>query len=196
MLSASHMHVCSQHIKTTLGSLGAGWELTEDAFVSQTPYGQLPFTNIIANLNSSASRRLVLACHYDSKYYPPQWHGREFQGATDSAAPCAMMLELARTLDEELKAQKVVARSMWLKVATYNNLKGILHITGPSACLCLSVEMPQSLLWAVDRLFIWGRVLVVVVVASTDMRCGRGSHASHTTTTTTPLMALSWGKKV
>lgn len=100
--------VCSQHIKLALGSLGAGWEVTEDKFVSQTPYGPLPFANLIATLNPSAKRRLVLACHYDSKYYPPQWHGREFQGATDSAVPCAMMLELVRALDEELKAQKVV----------------------------------------------------------------------------------------
>lgn len=83
--------------------------MTEDKFASETPYGTLPFTNLVATLNSSANRRLVLACHYDSKYYPPQWHGREFQGATDSAVPCAMMLELARALDEELKAQKVVA---------------------------------------------------------------------------------------
>ncbi|XP_072313948.1 glutaminyl-peptide cyclotransferase [Eucyclogobius newberryi] len=95
-----------EHIKTTLSSLSAGWEVTEDRFMSQTPYGPLPFTNIIATLNPSAKRRLVLACHYDSKYYPPQFHGREFQGATDSAVPCAMMLELARALNEELKAQK------------------------------------------------------------------------------------------
>ncbi|KAF3844679.1 hypothetical protein F7725_007842 [Dissostichus mawsoni] len=94
------------HIKTVLAGLGAGWEVTEDKFMSQTPYGPLPFTNLVATLNSSATRQLVLACHYDSKYYPPQWHGREFQGATDSAVPCAMMLELARALDEELKAQK------------------------------------------------------------------------------------------
>lgn len=99
--------VCSQHIKTTLRSLGAGWEIVEDRFTSRTPYGPLPFANIIATLNPSAKRRLVLACHFDSKYYPPQWHGMEFQGATDSAVPCAMLLELARALDEELKAQKV-----------------------------------------------------------------------------------------
>lgn len=99
--------MCPQHIKTTLGSLGAQWDVTEDKFVSQTPYGPLPFTNLIATLNPSAKRRLVLACHYDSKYYPPQWHGREFQGATDSAVPCAMMLELARALDLDLKAHKV-----------------------------------------------------------------------------------------
>lgn len=101
-----YLIVSSQHIKTTLSSLGAGWEVTEDKFVSGTPYGRLPFSNIVATLNPSAKRRLVLACHHDSKYYSPQWQ-REFHGATDSAVPCAMMLELAQALDEELKAQKV-----------------------------------------------------------------------------------------
>lgn len=110
--------LCSQHIKATLRSLGAGWDVTEDKFRSETPYGPLPFTNLIATLNPSAKRRLVLACHHDSKYYPPQLHGVEFQGATDSAVPCAMMLELARALDEELKAQKVVT-CMWLKACSY-----------------------------------------------------------------------------
>lgn len=75
--------------------------------MSGTPYGRLPFNNIIATLDPSAKRRLVLACHHDSKYYSPQWQ-REFQGATDSAVPCAMMLELAQALDEDLKAQKVL----------------------------------------------------------------------------------------
>lgn len=102
-----YVRVFSQNISTTFRSLGAGWEVTTDRFESDTPYGRLPFTNLIATLNPSAKRRLVLACHYDSKYYPPQWHGKEFLGATDSAVPCAMMLELARALDEELKAQKV-----------------------------------------------------------------------------------------
>lgn len=74
--------------------------------MSGTPYGRLPFNNIVATLDPSAKRRLVLACHHDSKYYSPQWQ-REFHGATDSAVPCAMMLELAQALDEELKAQKV-----------------------------------------------------------------------------------------
>lgn len=90
-----------------MSSLGAGWEITEDKFLSGTPYGRLPFNNIVATLDPSAKRRLVLACHHDSKYYSPQWQ-REFHGATDSAVPCAMMLELAQALDEDLKAQKVL----------------------------------------------------------------------------------------
>ncbi|CAK6968010.1 glutaminyl-peptide cyclotransferase [Scomber scombrus] len=118
-----------QHIKTALGSLGAGWEVTEDSFVSQTPYSPLPFTNLIATLNPSAKRRLVLACHYDSKYYPPQWHGKEFQGATDSAVPCAMMLELAKALDEELKAQKSSDANLTLQLLFFDGEEALFQWT-------------------------------------------------------------------
>lgn len=118
-----------EHIKATLGSLGAGWQVTEDRFMSQTPYGALPFTNIIATLNPSAKRRLVLACHYDSKYYPPQFHGREFQGATDSAVPCAMMLELARALDEELKAQKSSNPKLTLQLLFFDGEEALFQWT-------------------------------------------------------------------
>ncbi|XP_020500675.1 glutaminyl-peptide cyclotransferase [Labrus bergylta] len=118
-----------EHIKTTLSSLGAGWEVTEDKFMSQTPYGSLPFTNIIGTLNPSAKRRLVLACHYDSKYYPPQWHGMEFQGATDSAVPCAMMLELARALDEELTAQKSSSPDLTLQLLFFDGEEALFQWT-------------------------------------------------------------------
>ncbi|XP_061698919.1 glutaminyl-peptide cyclotransferase isoform X2 [Syngnathoides biaculeatus] len=118
-----------QHVKTTLGSLGASWEVTEDKFRSETPYGSLPFTNIIATLNPSAKRRLVLACHYDSKYYPPQWHGREFLGATDSAVPCAMMLELARALDGELKNQKASIPNLSLQLIFFDGEEALFRWT-------------------------------------------------------------------
>ncbi|XP_057715609.1 glutaminyl-peptide cyclotransferase [Corythoichthys intestinalis] len=116
-----------QHIKTTLKSLGAGWEVTEDRFISQTPYGPLPFTNLIATLNPSAMRRLVLACHYDSKYYALQWHGIEFLGATDSAVPCAMMLELARALDGELKTQKASFANLTLQLIFFDGEEAFIH---------------------------------------------------------------------
>lgn len=99
--------ISPQRIKSTLSSLNAGWEVNEDRFQSWTPYGQMPFTNIIATLNPGAKRRLVLACHYDSKYFPSQWYGLDFLGATDSAVPCSMLLEMARALDKELKTLKV-----------------------------------------------------------------------------------------
>nr|XP_046269753.1 glutaminyl-peptide cyclotransferase [Scatophagus argus] len=133
-----------EHIKTTLGSLGAGWEVTEDKFVSQTPYGPLPFTNLIATLNPSAKRRLVLACHYDSKYYPPQWHGREFQGATDSAVPCAMMLELARALDGDLRAQKISSPNLTLQLLFFDGEEALFQWT-PTDSLYGSRHLAQKM---------------------------------------------------
>ncbi|KAG9336117.1 hypothetical protein JZ751_002464 [Albula glossodonta] len=129
-----------QHILSTLGALKAGWHMERDSFQSHTPYGPMTFTNIIATLNPSAKRRLVLACHYDSKYYPPQWHGREFLGATDSAVSCAMMLELARALDQELKTQKDSVADLTLQLlffdgeealfqwSSYDSLYGSRHL--------------------------------------------------------------------
>ncbi|XP_056411449.1 glutaminyl-peptide cyclotransferase-like [Hyla sarda] len=95
-----------QHIKQRLQSFQAGWLIEEDAFQSPTPYGYVAFSNVIATLNPSAQRHLVLACHYDSKLFSPQWDGKIFIGATDSAVPCAMLLELARALDYRLQQLK------------------------------------------------------------------------------------------
>lgn len=86
----------------------AGWVVEEDTFQGYTPYGYRTFSNIISTLNPSAKRHLVLACHHDSKYFGPQWDGRVFVGATDSAVPCAMLLELARALDSQLQSIKVL----------------------------------------------------------------------------------------
>ncbi|XP_034431824.1 glutaminyl-peptide cyclotransferase [Hippoglossus hippoglossus] len=141
---SSGSQAVQEHIKTTLGSLGAGWEVTEDKFRSQTPYGPLPFTNLVATLNPSAKRRLVLACHYDSKYYPPQWHGREFQGATDSAVPCAMMLEVARALDEELKTQKSSSPDLTLQLIFFDGEEALFHWT-PTDSLYGSRHLAQKM---------------------------------------------------
>ena len=80
-----------------------GFEVEEDSFTDQTPHGIKPFRNIIATHNPKACKRLVLACHYDSKYDPS---GR-FLGATDSAVPCAMLIEMARNLLPYLKEHRV-----------------------------------------------------------------------------------------
>ena len=59
------------------------------------------FTNIIATLNPTANRRLVLACHYDSKKM------KNFVGATDSAVPCAILLDIAINLRDKLSELKL-----------------------------------------------------------------------------------------
>ncbi|CAG2178056.1 unnamed protein product [Oppiella nova] len=78
------------------------WELDFDEFTDQTPYGHKSFTNIIATLNPKACKRLVLSCHYDSKLSA----SGIFVGATDSAVPCAMILQIAKSLDTYLKAHR------------------------------------------------------------------------------------------
>lgn len=52
----------------------------------------------VATHDPTARRFLVLACHFDSKFFAQF----EFIGATDSAVPCAMMMDLARTLNTKL----------------------------------------------------------------------------------------------
>ena len=76
---------------------GLGWEVRYDQFRDKTPVGDKQFTNIIATLNPGAPRRLVIACHYDSKLSPTG-----FLGATDSAVPCAQMINLATVMRRDL----------------------------------------------------------------------------------------------
>ncbi|XP_005190685.2 glutaminyl-peptide cyclotransferase isoform X1 [Musca domestica] len=76
------------------------WSVKLHSFHETVPIlGHLHFHNIVATLNPNAERYLVLACHYDSKYM----EGTEFLGATDSAVPCAMMLNLAKVLEQQLE---------------------------------------------------------------------------------------------
>ncbi|KAI8342096.1 hypothetical protein BC941DRAFT_369628 [Chlamydoabsidia padenii] len=74
------------------------WHIELDTFSAMTPLGEKNFTNIIVTKQPKAQHRLVLAAHYDSKYSP----NFEFIGATDSAVPCAILLSLAETLNDQL----------------------------------------------------------------------------------------------
>ncbi|PPQ98123.1 hypothetical protein CVT26_003167 [Gymnopilus dilepis] len=91
------------HIVSTLKALK--WHVELDEFTDRTPVGTKRFVNVIATKDPEASRRVVLSAHFDSKYFPtyPQ---NQFVGATDSAAPCAMMLDLAETLNPLLDKRK------------------------------------------------------------------------------------------
>ncbi|XP_016974890.1 glutaminyl-peptide cyclotransferase isoform X1 [Drosophila rhopaloa] len=101
--------IVRRYISQTLSDLG--WDVEVDSFHDEAPIkGKLHFHNIIATLNPKAERFLVLACHYDSKYMP----GVEFLGATDSAVPCAMLLNLAQVLQEQLKPLKKSKLSLML----------------------------------------------------------------------------------
>ncbi|KAI2653639.1 Glutaminyl-peptide cyclotransferase [Labeo rohita] len=111
-----------QHIFSQLSSLSAGWTLEENSFVSPTPKGDVTFTNVLAVLDPSAPRRLLLACHHDSKILPvdPKNPKRVFVGASDSAVPCAMILELATALDTQLKAIKQQRSAVTLQLVFFD----------------------------------------------------------------------------
>ncbi|KAK2795798.1 hypothetical protein FQN52_003648 [Onygenales sp. PD_12] len=78
------------------------WQIELQNSTSKTPATgdrDVPFVNLIAYrdppwADKGDSSRLTLAAHYDSKLTP-----EGFIGATDSAAPCAMILHAVRSID-------------------------------------------------------------------------------------------------
>jgi glutaminyl-peptide cyclotransferase len=81
------------------------WRIELHNSTSTTPVSngkEVPFVNFIATRDPPGAlegdvSRLALVAHYDSKLTPDG-----FIGATDSAAPCAMIMHIARSLDAAL----------------------------------------------------------------------------------------------
>jgi glutaminyl-peptide cyclotransferase len=85
------------------------WKLSFQNSSSVTPTSkgkEVPFRNFIATRDppwvegEGEVSRLALVAHFDSKLTP-----KNFIGATDSAAPCAMLLHAARGIDAALTAK-------------------------------------------------------------------------------------------
>ncbi|KAJ3993660.1 hypothetical protein F5050DRAFT_657547 [Lentinula boryana] len=82
---------------------GKAWHVEEDEFEGDTPFGKKKFVNVIATKDPRASRRLIVAAHFDSKYFASP--NDQFVGAIDSAFPCAVLLDLAESLDGMLESR-------------------------------------------------------------------------------------------
>lgn len=78
------------------------WTIEWQNSTSHTPVSggtELPFANLVFRreppwVKPGQANLLTLVAHYDSKYQPDG-----FIGATDSAAPCAMLLHVAQVVD-------------------------------------------------------------------------------------------------
>nr|CDS31630.1 glutaminyl peptide cyclotransferase [Hymenolepis microstoma] len=87
-----------KYIVTRLENIG--WDVELDTFTNLTVIGNVTFRNIIAINNRYAARRLVLACHYDSKMI------KNFYGTIDSAVSCAIMVNIADSLSKVFDSSK------------------------------------------------------------------------------------------
>ncbi|OMH79750.1 Glutaminyl-peptide cyclotransferase [Zancudomyces culisetae] len=76
----------------------SGFMVTFDNFTEQTPYGMKEFSNIIGIKTPAAKKRLLMAAHYDSKYFKEF----DFIGATDSSVPVALLLDLCKSVGPKL----------------------------------------------------------------------------------------------
>lgn len=46
-----------------------GWTVELDEFTDKTPYGEKRFANVVATKDPKAARRVILAAHFDSKFF-------------------------------------------------------------------------------------------------------------------------------
>lgn len=94
-----------QHFANWFGAHLPKWTIEFQNSTATTPATgdtQVPFVNFIITRDPPWAKagdvgRLALVAHYDSKLTPPG-----FIGATDSAAPCAIIMHAARSVDEAL----------------------------------------------------------------------------------------------
>lgn len=75
-------------------------QVNEDNFTPTTPRGPIAMKNIIAKFPGKSGKAIVITGHYDTKYYP----GRKFLGASDGGSSTGLLLELARVLAGQTRA--------------------------------------------------------------------------------------------
>ena len=83
---------CREFIVQELRSFG--YQVEDDAFTADTPYGPIKMHNLIARKGEGNRGAIVLASHYDTKLM----EGKNFVGANDAGSSTGLLLELARVL--------------------------------------------------------------------------------------------------
>jgi glutaminyl-peptide cyclotransferase len=110
-----------QHLVDFFSTKLPKWTIQYQNSTSKTPMTgdrEVPFVNLIMTRDPPWTKpgevgRLSLVAHYDSKLTP-----EGFIGATDSAAPCAMILHAVRSVDEALTRK-------WSAMEAAGNVDGV-----------------------------------------------------------------------
>src|SRR6185503_6523214 len=71
-----------------------GLTVTVDEFTAKTPHGDKKMANITAELPGETKTAILIASHYDTKFYKDM----HFVGANDPAASVGTLLEIGRVL--------------------------------------------------------------------------------------------------
>ena len=85
---------CREYIAAQMKSFG--YEIEEDVFTADTPYGPIEMKNLIARKNNAKEGKgvIALAGHYDTKLMK----GVNFVGANDAGSGVGLLIELGRVL--------------------------------------------------------------------------------------------------
>jgi glutaminyl-peptide cyclotransferase len=89
---------CREYIAQQLR--GFGYQIEDDTFIAQTPYGSIPMHNLIARKGSGGKGAIAIATHYDTK----RMEGNNFVGANDGGSSTGLAMELARVLADSKDA--------------------------------------------------------------------------------------------
>ena len=91
---SSALRRCREYIAAQMKSFG--FEIEEDVFTADTPYGPIEMTNLIARGSNGKGEKgvIALATHYDTKLM----EGKNFVGANDAGSSTGLLIELGRVL--------------------------------------------------------------------------------------------------
>jgi glutaminyl-peptide cyclotransferase len=89
---SAQLQKCRGYIEQQMRSFG--YQIEEDAFTAQTPYGPIQMHNLIARKGEGNRNVIALATHYDTKLM----EGKNFIGANDAGSSTGLLIELARVL--------------------------------------------------------------------------------------------------
>ena len=86
------LNKCREYLTQQLE--GFGYQVEKDTFEATTPYGPKLMVNLVARKRAGGNNIVVLASHYDTKYFEKL----RFVGANDGGSSTGLLLELARVL--------------------------------------------------------------------------------------------------